>query len=98
MRGADNNLRVEHRQLDSSSVSCRSRAIKTGASQGSSPLSRPVGQEPMRSAAIEQSYKLRAVFVVMGVEEKKLLAAMHGIETIVDVEHDPFGTVRKQAQ
>ena len=51
-------------------MSCRSRAIKTSASQGSLPLTRPVGQEPMRSAAIEQSYKVKAVFVVMGVKRR----------------------------
>jgi hypothetical protein len=29
------------------------------------------------------------VFVVVGVEQPQLLPAMHGIEGVVDVEHDP---------
>ncbi len=38
--------------------------------------------------AIEDHDRLEAVFVVVSVEEAKLLAAMHGVEGIVDVEHD----------
>ena len=34
---------------------------------------------------------IRTVFVVMGVEQAQLLAAMDRIERVVDVESDPFG-------
>jgi hypothetical protein len=34
---------------------------------------------------------LEAVVVVVGVEQPELLAAMHGVERIVDVEHDAPG-------
>src|SRR5258707_87404 len=40
--------------------------------------------------AVEDDDGLKTVFVIMRVEEAQLLAAMHGIEGIVDVEHDPF--------
>ena len=38
--------------------------------------------------AVEDDDRLKAVFVVMRVEQTQLLAAMHGIERVVDVEHD----------
>jgi hypothetical protein len=42
------------------------------------------------TVAVEHDNRLKAVLVVMGVEETQLLAAMHGVERVVDVEHDPF--------
>ena len=47
------------------------------------------GHEP--SVAVEHHDRLEAVFVVMGVEQTQLLAAMHGVEGIVEVKHDPLG-------
>ena len=47
------------------------------------------GHEP--SVAVEHDDRLEAVFVVMGVEQTQLLAAMHGVEGIVEVKHDPLG-------
>ena len=39
--------------------------------------------------AVEHHDGLEAVFIVVGVEQAKLLAAVHGVERVVDVEHDP---------
>ena len=47
------------------------------------------GHEP--PVAVEHHDRLEAVFVVMGVEQTQLLAAMHGVEGIVEVKHDPLG-------
>jgi len=41
--------------------------------------------------AVEHDDRLETVFVVMGVEQTQLLAAMHGVEGIVEVKHDPLG-------
>ena len=32
----------------------------------------------------------RSIFVVMSIEQTKLQAAMHGVECIVEIEHDPL--------
>ena len=39
--------------------------------------------------AVEHDDRLKTVFVVMRVEEPQLLAAMHGVKSVVDVEDDP---------
>ena len=56
------------------------------------PSARPAGgaQEGGDHAAlaVEDHDRLEAVFVVVGVEQAKLLAAVHGIEGVVDIEHD----------
>src|SRR5829696_7935469 len=31
--------------------------------------------------------------VIMGIEQPQLLAAVHGVERVVDVEHDPLGNL-----
>ena len=41
--------------------------------------------------AIEHDDRLKAVFVVMRIEQSQLLAAMNRVERVVDVERDPFG-------
>jgi hypothetical protein len=41
--------------------------------------------------AIEHDDRLKAVFVVMCIEQPQLLAAMNRVERVVDVERDPFG-------
>ena len=66
------------------------------AAQVSADLSpaRPLGRSQDRadepSVAIEHHDRLEAVFVVMGIEQAQLLAAMHGVKGVVDVEHDPL--------
>ena len=47
------------------------------------------GHEP--PVAVEHHDRLEAVFVVMGVEQTQLLAAMHGVKGIVEVKHDLLG-------
>jgi hypothetical protein len=46
--------------------------------------------------AIEHHDRLKAVFVVMGIEEPQLLAAMDRVEGVVDVERDPFGDLTER--
>jgi len=53
------------------------------------------GDEP--SLAIEHDDGLKAVFVVMGVEQAQLLAAMHGVEGIVDIKNDPLRHLPERA-
>ena len=40
---------------------------------------------------IEHDDGLEPVFVVVGIEQPQLLAAVHGVEGVIDVEHDPLG-------
>jgi len=40
--------------------------------------------------AIEHDDRLKAVFIVMRIEQPQLLAAMNRIERVVNVERDPF--------
>ena len=40
--------------------------------------------------AVEYDDRLKAVFVVMRIEQPQLLAAMNRVERVVDVERDPF--------
>ena len=47
------------------------------------------GDEP--ALAIEHDDRLKAVFVVMRIEQPQLLPAMNRVERVVDVERDPFG-------
>ena len=49
------------------------------------------GDEAAR--AVEHHDRLKSVFVVMGVEQPQLLAAMNRIERVVDVERDPLGNL-----
>ena len=51
-----------------------------------------------RSFVIENDDRLKAIFVVMRIEQPQLLVAMNRIEGIVDVEHDPFGNWWKGLQ
>ena len=51
------------------------------------------GDEP--ALAVEHDNRLKSVFVVVGVEQPQLLAAVDRIERVVDVERDPFGNRRK---
>jgi hypothetical protein len=45
------------------------------------------------SLAVEHHDGLKAVFVVMPVEQPQLLAAVHRVERVVDIERDPFGNL-----
>lgn len=53
------------------------------------------GYEP--SIAVEHHHGLEAVFVIMRVEQTELLAAMNGVESVVEIEHNPFRHPRKGA-
>ena len=46
--------------------------------------------------AVEHDNRLKAVFVVMRVEQPQLLAAVHRVERVVDIERDPFGNLGKR--
>jgi hypothetical protein len=54
------------------------------------PLGRPQNRTDEAAIAIEHHHRLEAVLVVMGIEQAKLLAAMHGIKRVVDIQHDPL--------
>ena len=43
--------------------------------------------------AVEHDDRLKAIFIVMRVEQSQLLAAMHRVERVVDVERDAFGNL-----
>ena len=43
--------------------------------------------------AVEHHDGLKAVLVVVGVEQPQLLAAVHRVERVVDIERDPFGNL-----
>lgn len=45
------------------------------------------GHEP--AGAVKDHDRLEAVVVIVSVEQPKLLAAMHGVKGVVDVEGDP---------
>ena len=47
--------------------------------------------------AIEDDDRLKAVFVVIGVEQAQLLAAVHRIEGVVDIQRDPPRYVAERA-
>ena len=47
---------------------------------------------------IENDDRLKAILVVVSIEQAQLLAAMDGIERIVDVEHDPLGHLMERLQ
>ena len=52
------------------------------------PLGRPQHGRDEAALAVEHDHGLEAVFVIMGIEQPQLLAAVNGIEGVVDVEHD----------
>ena len=43
--------------------------------------------------AIEHDDGLKAIFVIMRIEQPQLLAAMHRVERVVDIERDAFGNL-----
>ena len=43
--------------------------------------------------AVEHDDRLKAIFIVMRIEQPQLLAAMNRVERVVDVERDPFGNL-----
>jgi hypothetical protein len=53
------------------------------------PLGRTQHGRDEAAIAIEHDDRLEAVFVIMGIEQAQLLATMHGVEGIINVEHDP---------
>ena len=40
---------------------------------------------------VEHDDGLEPVFVVVGIEQAQLLAAVHGVEGVIHVEHNPLG-------
>jgi hypothetical protein len=54
------------------------------------PLGRPQDGADEAAFAVEHHDRLEAVFVIMGVEQAQLLAAVYGVEGVVDVENDPL--------
>ena len=44
--------------------------------------------DPAAATTIGHHDRLEAVFVIVRVEQAQLLTAMHGIEGVVDIEHD----------
>ena len=56
-------------------------------------LRRTQAELAKRGNAVVKAYfgndRLEAVLVIVGVEQPQLLAAMGGVEGIVDVQHDP---------
>src|SRR3954469_7084941 len=55
----------------------------------SAPFGRLAGRSTaVTTLAIEHNDGLEPVFVVVGIEQPQLLAAVHGVEGVVDVEHD----------
>ena len=61
------------------------------------PLGRLAGRDGGDEAApaIEHDDGLKAIFVMMGIEQAQLLAPMHGVKCIINVEDNPLGNVRK---
>ena len=53
------------------------------------PLCRSQDRTDEPTLAVEDDDRLEAVGVVVGVEQTQLLAAVYGVEGVVDVEHDP---------
>jgi hypothetical protein len=54
------------------------------------------GDEP--SLAVEHNDRLEAVLIVVGVEQRQLLATMDGVERVVEIEVMRLGAVAKEAQ
>ena len=54
------------------------------------PLARSQDRTDEPTRAIEHHDRLEAVLVMVGIEEAKLLAAVHGVKRVVNVEHDPL--------
>ena len=52
------------------------------------------GDEAAR--AVEHDDRLKSVFVVMGVEQPQLLAAVNRVEGVVEVERDPLGNLAER--
>jgi hypothetical protein len=54
------------------------------------PLCRPQYGGYEAAVTIEDHDRLKAVFVIVRIEEAQLLAAMHRIESVIYVDNDPF--------
>ena len=55
------------------------------------PLGRAQHRGDEAALPVEHDDRLEPIFVVVGVEHPELLAAMHGVESIIHVEHDALG-------
>jgi len=61
------------------------------------PFCRPDHRRDQPSGVIEHEDRLEAIVVVVGIEEPQLLMAVDGVESVVDIEHDALGHLRKGA-
>lgn len=50
------------------------------------------------AVAVEDDNGLKAILVIIGVEQAQLLTAMHGIGGVVHIQHDALGHLAKDAQ
>src|SRR5271165_5323242 len=55
------------------------------------PFGRPKDGGDVAALAVEHDDRLKAILVIVRVEQPQLLAAMHRVERVVDVERDSFG-------
>ena len=61
------------------------------------PLARPQQRRDKAAFAVEDDNRLEAVIVIEGVEQAQLLAAMHPVESIVDIQNDALWHCPKRA-
>ena len=55
------------------------------------PLAGPQHGRHDTPLAVKDDDRLEAVMVMKGIEQAQLLAAVHAVEGVVDIEHDAFG-------
>src|SRR5689334_8781653 len=55
------------------------------------PLAWPQHRRDKAALAVEHNDRLEAIIIMMGIEQTKLLSAVHSVERIVDIEHDALG-------
>ena len=71
---------------------CAQQAVQEGANLlAAGPFGGTKNGGDEAALAIEHDDRLKAVFVVMRIEQPQLLPAMDRVERVVDVERDPFG-------
>src|SRR4051812_31399295 len=60
------------------------------------PFARAQNSGDEAASAIEYDDRLKAVFVIVRIEQPQLLAAVDGVEHVVDVEDDALGDLRER--
>ena len=61
------------------------------------PLARPQQRGDKAALTVKDDNRLETVIVIMGIEQAQLLAAVHPVEGVVDVEHDALRHRSKRA-